>query len=121
MKHLPTGNLYNQYGQDKLDQRVLLGLVHPLPPSYRRRFITASVTVALSALASLLPLHNLTCYQGRDLDGVATSGAPVVQLDQGTFTGKTVSGVNMFLGIPYAQPASVFQIVVCCSVDPEFL
>lgn len=121
MKHLPAGDLYDQYGEVKLDQRVSLGLGRPLPPSYRRRFITASITVALSGLASLFVLHNLSWYHGQSFDRVAAAGAPVVQLDQAIFTGKTVDGVNMFLGIPYAQPASVVQIIVYSFVNSESL
>ena len=35
---------------------------------------------------------------------------PIVTLDAGTFIGTTASGVDMFLGIPFAQPPFVVDI-----------
>lgn len=37
---------------------------------------------------------------------------PIVILDQGKFIGTTVNGVNMYLGIPYAQPPFVVEFVL---------
>ena len=35
---------------------------------------------------------------------------PIVTLDEGTFIGTTASGVDMFLGIPFARPPFVVDI-----------
>ena len=58
-------------------------------------FLQASLVVACVATATVLAA------------ATAYPVSPVVTLDNGTFVGTTANGVNMFLGIPFAQPPSV--------------
>ena len=45
---------------------------------------------------------------------------PIVTLDQGTFIGTSNNSVNTFLGIPFAQPPSVVDVISALSAwtDP---
>ena len=40
-----------------------------------------------------------------------TATPPIVTLDEGTFIGTSNGGVNTFLGIPFAQPPSVVDVI----------
>ena len=58
-------------------------------------FLRASLVFICIATATVLAAH---------------PAGPIVTLDKGTFIGATASGVNKFLGIPFAQPPCVVQL-----------
>ncbi|KAN0141650.1 Alpha/Beta hydrolase fold [Lactarius tabidus] len=67
--------------------------------TYLMAFLRAKLVALCAATATVLAVS--TPY----------ATPPIVTLGEGTFIGTSNDGVNMFLGIPFAQPPSVFDVV----------